>query len=64
MKKLLVLLAKFWYARAERRLAKQIEEMTHGHIAGESAKALARNWLTRRLQKQRRDVDGYNHIDR
>jgi len=51
MKKLLALVSKLWYVRAERRLTKQIEKLTNGHIAGESARTLARSWLTRRLNK-------------
>jgi hypothetical protein len=54
MKTILKLVTKFWYVRAARRLAKDIEVLTQGQVAGERARQLARTWLVRNLDKLNR----------
>lgn len=53
MKTTLAWIAKLWYIFAEQRLARKIEQLTNGKIAGESARTLARTWLIKRLQRHR-----------
>lgn len=53
MRRLLAWVAKLWYIRAERRVARKIEQLTNGEVAGESARALARTWLTKSLSRHK-----------